>query len=126
MDVDESFSSQEIRFKCNFCDFECKEKNALMKHKKSTHKEKVPNCNNFLSGNCKRNDANCWYNHMQKHDEEDQDVTKQPAELSQQVFQTVQEGPFPPDPVVQEMLAAMNKMYQKLEAMAGKMKNPRD
>ena len=124
MDVDESFSSQDVRFKCNFCDFECTEKDTLMKHKKSAHKENVPNCNNFSSGTCKRTDANCWYNHVQKHtnncDREDRDLSKQAAGPQQPVFQNGQEGHFPPDLEMQEMLETMSKMFQKL---VGKMKN---
>merc|ERR1712208_86622 len=114
MDVDESFTAQDIKFKCNFCDFESEDKDRFMKHKKNSHRENVSNWNNFISGNCKRTESNCWYihNHVQEHEGESRKQEQQ-AESQRQVFQGVQEGLFPPDQVMQMMLETFNKMYMK-------------
>ena len=122
MDVDESFTTQDIKFKCNFCDFESESKDRFMKHKKDSHRENVSKCNNFISGNCKRTDSNCWYihNHVQKH--EGESSKQEQDEIQQQVFRGVQEGLFPPDQVMQMMMETFNKMYMKM-FQDGKIKN---
>ena len=96
-----------------------------MKHKKKTHEENVPICNKFVSGNCKRIDANCWYihNHEQEHGSKDRNVEQQ-AECQQQGFRGVQESLFPPDQAIQMMMETLNKLYLKVEMLqAEKTKN---
>ena len=101
MDVDESFRSesepalQDIKFKCNVCGFEFRDKYSFMKHRKTSHITAVPSCNNFYNGYCKRSDTECWYNHdqgsrspqvQQKQGEKNQPQQQQPSDEQQQVF----------------------------------------
>ena len=50
-------------FKCNLCDSNYKGRTNFMKHKKLLHPEYVSSCGKLSTGNCKRNDNDCWFSH---------------------------------------------------------------
>ena len=115
MEVD---NSPNVRFNCNFCDFECERKNALMEHKKEQHPSEVNFCSKFVSGTCFR-DVKCWYRHpdsprkASKHEK--------PKNLSFESenpdFHKAQTNLFPPDQMTQimKMFANLSQKMQKME-----------
>ena len=65
MEVDESFKSESLHtnLACNLCKHEFDTKDALMRHKKIEHPDKVKPCTDYSEGTCVRGNENCWYGH---------------------------------------------------------------
>ena len=49
---------------CSECGIEAVERGELMKHRKTVHPHSVASCKNFAKGQCRFNDAYCWYTHI--------------------------------------------------------------
>ena len=123
MEVDESFQSenQETKLICNVCKEEFNTKDALMKHKKKEHPDKVRPCTDYSAGTCIRSNEQCWYGHtgLDMIAQNPQEV-KDPSKTEEtQVFQEASKNFFPPNhKIIEEMLKAVgNLSKQQVETL---------
>ena len=113
MDTSESVMKEETYFKCNLCEFVCKEKRVFMMHKKTSHKEVNKKCEKFESGECGRSDEECWFNHSSKIKS---NPNPQPEVMKDQVFQKASSDPFPPDQM-SKMFWMVSNLCRKVESI---------
>ena len=123
MEVDESFQSenQETKLICNVCKEEFNTKDALMKHKKKEHPDKVRPCTDYSAGTCIRSNEQCWYGHAGfDMNAQNQQEVKEPSKTEETpVFQEASKNLFPPDhKIIEEMLKAVgNLSKQQVETL---------
>ena len=101
MDVDE----MKWNFKCDICEDVFQERRDFMVHKKSKHRETVPNCEQFIRGECRRPESYCWFIHNEEN-----------KSNYEQVFQKVIGKQIPPDQIATIVLMLTN-LTQKVENM---------
>ena len=120
-------------FNCDVCGKVFKGRSKFMRHKKFIHKEKVPNCENFIRKKCPRTDNDCWFHHKSEEkiafnvDEHDWPKLASSSSPKKQlgedlVFQDVQIQAFPPDQL-SKWMDMMEKLSTKVQQIDQRMKS---
>ena len=107
-DSKESSENVSWAFNCHLCEEKFVQRRDFMNHKKTNHEDKVNVCNNFINGNCSRNDESCWYKHQLK-------IINSPPQ--DQDFQKAQGNSVPPNHLLQisQILANLLSKVEFLE-----------
>ena len=92
-------------------------RHSFMKHKKEFHFAAVQPCEKFKSGNCSRNNDECWFIHPKE--------KSQSQQSEEQVLCEAQVDPFPPDQIktMMEMVANLCQKVENVEMKMAKMIN---